>query len=385
LNVLDWQYYHNTLREWVVAAAILIGVFATLAVVRRLIVRRLRYDAARRRDGGRVDSLAADLAHRTGALFFVALGVYTASLDLTLPPPVETVLRAFTIMAVLLQVGLWGDGLVMFGLQRYVARRSTPSGDDDDGVAASRTTVAALGVLVRAVLWILVILVALDSLGVRVTALITGLGVTGIAIALAVQNILGDLFAALSIVIDKPFVVGDAIAVDTVSGVVEHIGLKTTRVRAQTGEQVVVSNADLLKSRIRNFRRLRERTSTFVITLDPASPTDAVSRIPGLLRELIQTHSGVRFGRSHVTPPTLNGIGIETVYTVLSPDYGQFMDVQQAISVGLLTRLADAGLKLATSGGVSIVWQRGGEDGGRTDRGSTDGGEKDGVAKTRQS
>ncbi len=357
LTVLDWEYYHNSVRAWVTALGILLGVFVALALVRQLIRRRLAEAPLHTQEPPTgVNALAGDLVRRTRFFFLFALGLAAGSLDLTLAPRIESGIRDFAILAALLQVAIWGDGLIGFGLQQYVARRSTPSTDGDGAAATSRTTVAALGALARAILWILLVLIALDSLGVRVTTLIAGLGVTGIALALAVQNILGDVFAALSIVMDKPFVVGDAITVDTMSGTVEHIGLKTTRVRATTGEQIVFSNADLLKSRIRNFRRLHERTVTMTLLFDPASAADALAAVPEVLRGIIQRQEGLRFGRSHVTPPTLNGIGVETVYTVLTPDYTRFMDAQQAITVALLRHLGEGGARLATTGNLTVVY-----------------------------
>lgn len=357
-TVLDWQYYHNTVREWLNAAAILFAVTLTLALVRQVIVRRLRHDAARpHEDSSGADLVGADFVRRTNLLFLLALGLAAASLDLTLPPRVEAFVRAFTIVALLLQLGVWGDGLVKVLLTRYVARQTAAG--EGGGIAASRTTVAALGVFMRAVLWLLLLLVGLDSLGVRVTTLITGLGVTGIALALAVQNILGDVFAALSIVVDKPFVDGDAITVDGFSGTVEHIGLKTTRVRAYTGEQIVFSNADLLKSRIRNFRRLRHRTTTLLLTLDASAPAHAIAQLPAIIRDVVTGVPQVRFDRSHVTVPAGGGIGVETVYTVLSADYGAFLDAQQAITVGVLGRLPTLGLALASPGGVTVVMEDG--------------------------
>ena len=134
----------------------------------------------------------------------------------------------------------------------------------------------------KLILWALLLLMALDNLGVNVTALITGLGIGGVAVALALQNVLGDLLASLSIVLDKPFVIGDAITVDTLTGTVESIGLKTTRLRAVSGEQLVFANSDLLKSRIHNWKRMAERRVVARLRRRRTStPPDAVERIPG--------------------------------------------------------------------------------------------------------
>jgi small-conductance mechanosensitive channel len=357
LNVLDWEYYHNTVRDWLIALAILACVFVLLSIVRKVAHRRLLRKAARSLPGARgAESLVATMVRRTRHLFFFAIALSLASLSLTLPARWEQTVRGIAIIAFLLQIAFWCDAIIGVVLHHYVAGRSTPSGDDaGDGGAASRTTVAALGVVARIVLWLLIALIALDSLGVHVTTLIAGLGVTGIALALAVQNILGDLFAALSIVLDKPFVVGDPIAVDGLGGTVERIGLKTTRVRSNSGEQIIFSNGDLLKSRIRNYRRLRERTITLTITLDQTAPANAIASVPALIREIVQAQPGVRLSRSHITVPANQGIAAETVYVVESPDYTAYMDAQQAITVGILGRLHETGASLAAAGGVTII------------------------------
>ena len=176
------------------------------------------------------------------------------------------------------------------------------------------------------------------------------------------------MFAALSIVLDKPFVVGDPIAVDGMGGTVERIGLKTTRVRSNLGEQIIFSNGDLLKSRIRNYRRLRERTITLTITLDQTAPAKAIAAVPALIREIVQAQPGVRLSRSHVTIPTNQGIAAETVYVVESPDYTAYMDAQQAITLGILGRLRETGASLAAAGGVTIIREPSGV-GGSVDTG----------------
>lgn len=340
----------NSLRDWLVALAILLGVFTFLALSRHIARRRMANRQAPRGTTAGFHHLSANLVRQTRFFFFVSLGLWAASLELTLPAHVEDAVKALAIVAVLLQIAIWGNSLITAGLHQYVARRTASGADGDVGIAASQTTIAALGVVARVALWLLLLIVALDSLGVHVTGLIAGLGVTGIALALAVQNILGDLFAAASIVMDKPFVVGDAIGVDTMGGTVERIGLKTTRVRAQTGEQIVFSNADLLKSRIRNFRRTRERTVTLALNIELATPVDSAAHAPDLIREIIRGVPGVRLDRCHVTTPTAAGIGVETVYVVGSSDYGAYMDAQQAITIGILRNFRQAGLALAIPG-----------------------------------
>jgi small-conductance mechanosensitive channel len=184
-----------------------------------------------------------------------------------------------------------------------------------------------------------VLLIALDTLGVDITTLIAGLGVGGIAVALAVQNVLGDLFASLAIVLDKPFVVGDFI--DTGGehvGVVENVGLKTTRVRSLSGEELVIANSDLLSSRIRNYKRMSQRRALFEIGVVYGTPSDKLRRIPELIRKAVESRDNTRFDRSHFKSFGDSALVFETVYFMTVPDYNAYMDTQQAINLELYQR-----------------------------------------------
>jgi small-conductance mechanosensitive channel len=243
-------------------------------------------------------------------------------------------------VALILQIAIWGNGLITFWFRNYAERKA-------ESDISSRTTIAAFSFVARAILWIMLFLVALNRLGYDVTALITGLGVGGIAIALAVQNVLGDLFAALAIVLDKPFVVGDTIGVDTFTGTVEHVGLKTTRIRSLNGELVIFSNADLLRSRIRNFKRMQERRVSFMIGVPYDTPPDTVERIPTIIREAVEAQEQVRFDRSHFTTFGESALTFETVYFVLTADYLVYSNIHQAINLQILRQFAGAKIEFA--------------------------------------
>jgi len=337
---LTWRLYNNTLGVWLIALTIAVCLLVVMLIVRRVASRR-RYAMA----GSATlhGDLPFDLIRRTRVWFLIVVALALGSLELVLPSRWEAVVRDAMVIALLLQAAIWGNGIIAFATARYVSRRTTPSGD----TTQTPTTVAALSILARGVLWMLLGLIALDNLGVHITTLVAGLGIGGVAIALALQNILGDLFAALAIVLDKPFVVGDAITVDGLGGTVEKIGLKTTRVRADTGEQIIFSNADLLKSRIRNWRRLRERVITLSILLDGTTPANALGRVPTIMRELITAQPQVRFDRSHVAGIVDGNIRVDTVYVVLTPDYGVYMNAQQAITLSLLDRLRSEQISVA--------------------------------------
>jgi small-conductance mechanosensitive channel len=204
-----------------------------------------------------------------------------------------------------------------------------------------------LGFVIRLVVWTIVILVILDNLGIEITALIAGLGIGGVAVALATQNILGDLFASLSIVLDKPFVVGDFLSIDEFLGSVEKVGIKTTRVRSLSGEQLIFSNNDLLNSRIRNFGRMFERRVVFAFGVTYQTPAEKLRRIPTIIRDAVESQEKVRFDRAHFQKYGDSALIFETVYFVLSPDYNYYMDVQQNINLAIFERLAEEGIDFA--------------------------------------
>jgi small-conductance mechanosensitive channel len=197
------------------------------------------------------------------------------------------------------------------------------------------------------VLWVVVTLMILDNFGINITTLVASLGIGGVAVALATQNILGDLFASLSIMLDKPFEVGDFIIVGDVLGSVEHIGLKTTRVRGLGGEQVVFSNGELLKSRIHNHKRMQTRRVAFVLRVAYGMPEDLLGRIPHIIREIVARTPNVDFERAHFFSWGQWSLDFEVVYHYRSPDYILHMDAQQAIFLEIYRRFQQEGIEFA--------------------------------------
>lgn len=191
------------------------------------------------------------------------------------------------------------------------------------------------------------LLAMLSNLGVNITAFVASLGVGGIAVALAVQNILGDLFASLSIAVDKPFEVGDFIVIGPLAGTVEHVGLKTTRIRSLGGEQIVMANASMISSTIQNYKRLQERRIVFEFGLSYDTPTEAVKQAPAIVEEAIKAQQQVRFDRAHLRGFGKEALEFECVYIVRDPGYNLYMDIQQAINFHLLERFTRIGAKFA--------------------------------------
>ena len=337
-NILEWRFYHNPVEAWIAAGAAFVVVGATLFILRTMLARRLAKVAKQTRTSA--DDAIVDLLRRTRYFFILTAAAAAGMLFLDLPDRAHSIGRVLGTVALILQIGVWGNGLITFWFRNYAERKA-------ESDISSRTTIAAFSFVARGLLFITLALLALNRLGFDVTALITGLGVGGIAIALAVQNVLGDLFAALAIVLDKPFLVGDTIQVDNIDGTVEHVGLKTTRLRSATGEQVIIANADLLKSRIKNFRRMQERRVKFLVGVTYGTPPETVARIPGMIRKAVEAQEQVRFDRSHFVSFGDSSLNFETVYFVLSADYMRFADINHAVNLTILREFASEQIEFA--------------------------------------
>ena len=330
------EFRENSGEEWIAAAAIAAGVFVGLLLLRWLAVRLTergpQVGAATARD------LFAALERRTHPVIIVLVALFAGSRVLTFPDEVDEVVRAVTIVSLLVQGGLWGSAAITYMADWYQRR------DPDAAIAGALDAGRYVGMLV---LWSLLFILALDNIGVQVTALVAGLGIGGIAIALAAQSVLGDLFASLAIVLDRPFAVGDFIIVDDMLGTVEKIGIKTTRVRSLSGEQLVFGNNDLLSSRIRNYGRMEQRRVVFTLGVTYDTATELVEMIPEMVREAIESQPLTRFDRAHFNAYGDSALSIEAVYYVLSADYGVYMDIQQAINLQVLRRFRATGIEFA--------------------------------------
>jgi small-conductance mechanosensitive channel len=338
MNILEQQYLGNSIEEWLIAAGVIIVTFVALKLTQRILVSRLGRLAERTKTD--IDDAIVEVLGKTKFIFLAIVSVYASSYVVTLSPSATRLIHTILVFGFLTQGAIWGNTIIAFLLGRAVKKRMTED-------AASATTLSALGFVSKLVLWAILLLLALDNLGVNITGLIAGLGIGGIAVALALQNILGDLFASLSIVLDKPFVIGDFIIVDEHLGTVEHIGLKTTRIRSLSGEQTVFSNADLLNSRIRNFKRMFERRVVFSIGVTYQTPHGKLAAIGAMLKEIIEGQPDVRFDRAHFKDYGDSSLNYEIVYYVKSPDYNRYMDIQQAINLEIYRRFGQEGIDFA--------------------------------------
>ena len=331
------EILNNSLLQWIIAIAIFFVVFIVLRILRNII--RNRWSKIAQKTNTKLDNAAVDLLSSTRTFFFIAISFFAATLALHIAKTPLTIIGKVVSFALLAQLFIWGNQLITSLINLYMSKEKIDS--------STRTTLSAINFISRLVLYSLLFLFALDNLGVDINALVAGIGIGSVAIALAVQNILSDLFSSLSIVLDKPFEIGDYIVVGDFSGTIENIGLRSTRLRSLTGEQLIFSNQDLLGSRIRNYKRMTQRRSSFSIGVTYDTTPEQLRKIPQIIKKAIEGHAHTRFDRSHFSSFGDSALIFDTVFYMSKTDYALFKDTQQEINLEILTEFAKEGIEFA--------------------------------------
>ncbi len=366
---MRWQQAQDQLRDWwqadllvvddqairvrdavialIVFCVVVAGTWVVKLALRRALARRMPRLQEEQQGGLRL--LLSTLSRHTSQIFVLIVAFYVAMAVSGLAGgKLQSWLWTLVVVALYLQIGLWVNAAVVDYFQR---RRSRLEQRDP----SAATGYGLLLFFLRVGIWIVVGVSALAYFKYPIAGLIGALGVGGIAVGLAVQNILGDIFSSMAIVLDKPVRVGDFIMSGETLGVVEHIGVKTTRIRSLSGEQVVLSNTDLLSSRVHNFKRFEERRVVFEVRVVYRTPRSDLERIPEMLRAAVEDVAQVRFDRAHFTEFGSYSLNFEVVYYVLSPDFLLYRDIQQAINLGIHRRFEEAGIAFAYPTQVLIV------------------------------
>jgi small-conductance mechanosensitive channel len=312
-NVISPAYY--------IPLAIGLGTFTGLWIVKNVVIKRLKRISSHTQMY--LDDIVLAILEETKNFFILTVSLYLGFQAFYLDKVYGKWVDKVFVVLVALQGIIWAKQAVNSWVAITIKRKN-----DDPSV---KTSLGFLGLILKFLLIAGVLLFALNNLGVNVSTFITGLGVGGVAIALATQNILSDLFSSLSIVMDKPFIVGDFITIGEWMGTIEHVGLKTTRLRSLGGEQIIMSNTDLLASKIRNYKRMQERRVVFQLGVTYQTKREDLKRAPGIVEEIIKRLEGTRFDRAHFVRYGASSLDIEIVYWVLSPDYLVYADLHQKV------------------------------------------------------
>lgn len=336
-DTLAYSLGGNTVEQYLVFAGSVLGAVLTIKLVEVFVIARLKKWAART-ETKLDDFLLTRLPSDVNPLAYT-LAVFLALKQLHVHDSVAKVVNG-----ALIAVGTFFAVRFLAALVTFVLSERWLRHDRSD----FRTkNVRGLLVLIRGVMWALGIVFLLDNLGFEISAIITGLGIGGVAVALAAQAVLGDLFAYIAIMFDRPFEIGDTIHVGEFIGQVEHIGMKTTRLRAVSGEQVIIANSDLTNSRVRNYKRMEQRRVIFKFGVPYDTKPEVLREIPGVVREALAAHKDVTVDRVHFWAFAPSSLEFECVYFVATGDYVRYMDVQEAVNLHLLEAFTKRGIHFA--------------------------------------
>ena len=339
-DILSRVYFNNTVQEYLIAAAIILGGMLVLALFRKIILTRLEKWANRTESN--IDNLIIKAVERFALpplnFFIMYVGINYLELSEMADKIIKIIVAAFITFFILRLI----SSVALQGLQSYVRRQ----GHGEEKLKQ----LGGIMLLLNIIIWTLGFIFFFDNLGYNVSAIITGLGIGGIAIALAAQNILGDLFNYFVIFFDRPFEIGDFIVLDDKKGNVEHIGIKTTRLKSLTGEQLILSNSDLTKSRLHNFKRMERRRIEFSIIASYATPPNLVKEVPVIIRNIITSIRGITLDRTHFLSYGEYGFKFETVYFVENAEYNVYADIQQEINLKILEAFEQRDIQFAQPG-----------------------------------
>lgn len=334
---MNWEILQAR-ETWIDLAMVLTTMLVLYWLLRSLLgltCRQLQKGAATH---SRLRSFAIEMLGRTSRFLILIFSLLVALKLVDLRPSWEAALSHGWFIALAIQIALWLEMAVQLWVESLTR----------DGKARNPVTTVIIAIMIRIVIWTLMLLSILANLGVDITAMVAGLGVGGIAIALAVQTLLSDIFASLSIGIDKPFEIGDFVVFGDVAGSIEHIGLKTTRIRSLSGEQIVLANAELLAQVLHNYKRMETRRIVFTFSVSYATPADKAREVSLLVQRIIEAmQDRTRFDRAHLLSFDQTGLTYEVVHIVLSSDYNQYMDIQQEINLRLMQGLQELGVRFA--------------------------------------
>jgi small-conductance mechanosensitive channel len=344
-TLLDQVYYKNTVQDYLIVLSIILLSILLLRLFKRFIIKRLRLMAAKTQ--GTSDDFIVDGIDRFGLPIIQFTIIYWCLSFLEVSAKADHIIEVAASVVITYYVLRLVSAIIMMVLESRIRRKE--HGEE------KIKQLGGLMLVINIIIWIIGIVFLLDNMGKDVTTIVTGLGIGGIAVALAAQNILGDLFNYFVIYFDRPFEVGDFIVVDDKMGTVEYLGIKTTRIRSLSGEQLVIGNSNLTGSRIHNFKRMVSRRIVFTLNIDYRTPLEKLKAIPVMLKDIVERQKPVRFDRAHFATYGDWALKFEVVYFVLDGDFNKYMDIQQAINLKVREEFEQNEIYLVTSPHTSLI------------------------------
>jgi len=336
-SFLDVRFLDNTVKDWGIALGILLGTLIIVALGGGALLARLKRAAART-ENQYDDIIVLAMEKFVFPLLYVG-GVYMAVSYLTFTARINKAIHAGLLLLYTYFILRIITSVIQYMVTSFLSKQ--------EGGDTKKKQAKGFIIIAKFIVWVLGFVFVLDNMGFNVSAIIAGLGVGGIAIALAAQTVLGDLFAYFIIFFDRPFEIGDFIVFDTETGVVEYIGVKSTRIRTLNGQLLICSNKDLTNARVNNYRNMAKRRVVFKIGIEYSTPSDTVAAVPEMVKAIVTSHEKVEFDRGHFSGFGDSSLNFEFVYYILAPEYATYMDIQQSINLKLLREFEEKKIAFA--------------------------------------
>jgi small-conductance mechanosensitive channel len=327
---LSLEIIGNTIKQYLIALFVFLATVLVLRIFRSVGLNKLEEKAKKTKTD--FDDVAIRAVRKIGWLLYLVFALYVALQFLKVERAIERVFYYLLLLS-LVYYGVKAVGEVIdFTAEKIVEKRRVSSEKFDPH------TINFLANLAKGTVWIIAFLIVLQNLGYNISALIAGLGIGGVAVAFALQNILGDIFASFSIYFDKPFQVGDFIIIGKDMGTVKKIGIKSTRIQTLEGQELVVSNRELTDVRVNNYKKMEKRRVVFSFGVEYETPTEKLRKIPAIVKEIIDGLELAEFDRAHFKEFGDFSLNFEVVYYMKTPDYAEYMNTQQALNLALKER-----------------------------------------------
>lgn len=343
-RILQTEFLANQISDYAIAVAIVIVGVIAIQIFKVILTKSLKRWAAKRSTP--VDNTLIRLVEKAIVPLLQIGVVYVAIANLTLHPILAQTVRVIAVIAATFIAIQLFSHIAEYLLRLYLLRQNNPNLEQ---------SLDAFGPAIRVILWAIGIIFLLDNLGFNISAIVASLGIGGVAIALASQGLLQDLFSYFSILFDRPFEIGDFIVVGDFLGTVKDIGIKTTRLQSLSGEEIIFPNTDLTGSRLQNFKKMEQRRIAFKIGVAYETPLDRLQAIPDIVKEIISNIDGTIFDRAHFSAYGEFSLNFEIVYFVINSDFALYMDIQQKINLALFKEFADRGIEFAYPTNVTYL------------------------------
>lgn len=331
---------NNSLESYFTAIAVFVALLVLLKIFQTLVLSRLNKLAVKSKN--KVDDLAIEIFKSIKPPFYVLLSLYIGFRMLFLTEFIGKAINVLFLILIVYEVIRAISRIIDFAVDSYIAKDKA-----DDGEVENLSLMRALKVILKAIVWISGFLVVLSNLGIDIWSLVAGLGIGGLAIALALQSILEDVFSSFSIYLDKPFKVGDYIVIGENSGTVKNIGLKTTRLTSLTGEELIIPNKELTATRVQNFERLQERRAELYFGVTYNTAQEKLEKIPNIVEEVVKQHSDMEFIYCYFSEFADSSLNYESAYNIKTTDYTEYVKAKERVNLAINKRFKEESIEFA--------------------------------------